>query len=166
MRHSFLCHLQFLSLHSVPFPSVSFWGFSPLSTRNGDNRKQIEESYCFPAAMPQRLRPMILFSEALTRFRNRCYESLHFERLNEHIEQVIQNQLHVRGIGVQRIKVRGRGLLLSGDNQDVLVSKFGCVFGQRVGHQSTMLQEDVASSDDTKVSPTPSSNRFAQTLLA
>jgi nucleotidyltransferase/DNA polymerase involved in DNA repair len=26
--HSFLCHLQFLSLHSVPFPSVSFWGFS------------------------------------------------------------------------------------------------------------------------------------------
>src|SRR6266702_8312779 len=27
--HSFLCHLQFLSLHSVPFPSVSFLGFSP-----------------------------------------------------------------------------------------------------------------------------------------
>src|SRR6266704_2672364 len=24
--HSFLCHLQFLSLHSVPFPSVSFLG--------------------------------------------------------------------------------------------------------------------------------------------
>ncbi|HVO64228.1 MAG TPA: hypothetical protein VMT53_25130, partial [Terriglobales bacterium] len=27
--HSFLCHLQFLSLPSVPFPSVSFLGFSP-----------------------------------------------------------------------------------------------------------------------------------------
>ena len=42
--------------------------------------------------MPQQLRPMILFSEALTRFRNRGCESLHFERLNEHIEQLIQNQ--------------------------------------------------------------------------
>jgi hypothetical protein len=29
--HSFLCHLQFLSLHSVPFPSVSFLGFSPIT---------------------------------------------------------------------------------------------------------------------------------------
>ncbi len=41
--------------------------------------------------MPQQLRPMILFSEALTRFRNRGCESLHCERLNEHIEQLIQN---------------------------------------------------------------------------
>ena len=49
-------------------------------------------SYRFAAAMPQQLRPMILFSEALTRFRNRGCESLHFERLNEHIEQLIQNQ--------------------------------------------------------------------------
>src|SRR5215469_15980400 len=28
--HSFLCHLQFLSLLSVPFPSVSFLEFSPI----------------------------------------------------------------------------------------------------------------------------------------
>jgi|GEM_PF-1221903 len=33
--HSFLCHLQFLSLHSVPFPSVSFLGFSPAHFRVG-----------------------------------------------------------------------------------------------------------------------------------
>jgi hypothetical protein len=49
--------------------------------------------YRFAAAMPQQLRPMILFSEALTRFRNRGCESLHFERVNEYIEQLIQNQL-------------------------------------------------------------------------
>jgi hypothetical protein len=47
--------------------------------------------------MPQQLRPVILFSEPLTRFRNRGCESLHFERVNEHIEQLIQNQLLVCG---------------------------------------------------------------------
>lgn len=40
---------------------------------------------------------MILFSEALTRFRNRGCESLEFERVNEHIEQLIQNQLFESG---------------------------------------------------------------------
>jgi hypothetical protein len=46
--------------------------------------------------MPLQLRPMILFSEALTRFRNRGCESHHFERVNERIEQLIQNQLICR----------------------------------------------------------------------
>jgi hypothetical protein len=46
--------------------------------------------------MSQQLRPVILFSEALTRFRNRDCESLEFERVNEHIEQLIQNQLFDR----------------------------------------------------------------------
>jgi hypothetical protein len=55
-------------------------------------------SYRFAAAMPQQLRPMILFSEALTRFRNRACESLHFERLNEQIGQLIQNQLFDRSV--------------------------------------------------------------------
>ena len=48
--------------------------------------------YRFAAAMPQQLRPMILFSEALMRFRNRGCESLYFEHVNEYIEQLIQNQ--------------------------------------------------------------------------
>jgi hypothetical protein len=30
--------LQFLSLHSVPFPSVSFLGFSPGALRHGSSR--------------------------------------------------------------------------------------------------------------------------------
>jgi hypothetical protein len=51
---------------------------------------------------------MILFSEALTRFRNRACEFLHFERLNEHIEQLIQNQLSDWEMAVTEIPVQFR----------------------------------------------------------
>src|SRR5579864_3126822 len=44
--HSFLCHLQFLSLHSVPFPSVSFCGFSPL---RHNAKPTLLQSQCFRA---------------------------------------------------------------------------------------------------------------------
>ena len=48
--------------------------------------------------MPQQLRPMILFSEALRAFGIPVCLALHFERLNEHIEQLIQNQLLDRSV--------------------------------------------------------------------
>ena len=51
---------------------------------------------------------MILFSEALTRFRNRACESFHFERLNEQIRQLIQNQLSDWEMAVTEIRVQFR----------------------------------------------------------
>jgi hypothetical protein len=49
---------------------------------------------------------MILFSEALTRFRNRACESFHFERLNEQIGQLIQNQLSDWEMALSEISVQ------------------------------------------------------------